>query len=311
MKGKKGHKAKWLVLAAILLSGCSGDDSPNHANNNNGNKTEIKVNADVRRMMEGTRTTTFDNIAAIKEEGSFTCTAYDEGTTTVNTTSNVDGKVSWNGSNAWVFDDGEKHYWPESGNLDFFAYMPAAENLSIKAPYITRPTYTTARQPQFTCDMTKTVDKEFIYALTTGQNRDDNIAGVNMNFQHPFARIYFQLSSASGTAVTINSITISGNFYKTGTCTFDGADSEWSNFGGASALGTLTINTPYLVIPYNYGSEKTITVEAVWDEWSNFTTSVTSSPLTINWQAGYSYTYTLTLTKYALKVDTEKYTEQW
>ncbi len=61
MKGKKGHKAKWLVLAAILLSGCSGDDSPNHANDNSGKDSEIRFNADVWRMIEGTRATTIDN----------------------------------------------------------------------------------------------------------------------------------------------------------------------------------------------------------------------------------------------------------
>ena len=75
-------------------------------------------------------------------------------------------------------------------------------------------------------------------------------------------------------------------------------------------MGTLAINTPYIVIPDDYGSN-TITVNATWDEWNSFSTDLTSSALTLDWQAGYSYTYTLTVSKYALKVDTSKYTEQW
>ena len=314
MKGKKRHKAKWLVLAAILLSGCSGDDSPNHANNNNGKDSEIRLNADIWQVMDGTRVTTYDSQTDIQTEGSFKCTAYDVGTTTVNTTSNVNGSTaSWNGSTAWEF--AEKHYWPLTGDLDFFAYMPA-----IKPAYISDITYAVSGspavpRPHFTCDMTQTVEKEFIYALATGQNRATNITGVNMTFQHPFARIYFQLSSSSGTAVKINSITISGDdFYKKAKCTFNGTTSTWSEKDNETkgSLGTLAINTPYIVIPKDYGSSKTITVNATWDEWSSFTTNVTSSPLSINWQAGYSYTYTFTLSKYALKVDVvDKYTEQW
>lgn len=306
MKYKIRHKAIWLVLAAALLSGCSGDDSPNQANNNNEKDSEIRLNAEVWRVMEGTRATTFDNQAAIQAERSFTCTAYDEGTTTVNTTSNVSGiTATWNGSTAWEFAD--KHYWPETGGLDFFAYMPASYD-----DYITGLTYTTARRPQFTCDMTQTVNKEFIWALTTGQDREhQGASGVTMTFKHPFARIYFQLSNESESSVTINSITISGDFYTTGTCTFDGTTSTWSNQGGAGSLGTFAIGTPYIVIPNDYGSSKTITVNATWDEWGTFTTSVTSSALSINWEAGYSYTYTLTLSKYALNVDVNKYTEQW
>ena len=191
--------------------------------------------------------------------------------------------------------------------------MPAT-----KPDYITELTYAvsgepTAPHPYFTCDMTQTVNKEFIWALTTGQNREDQGAsGVTMTFKHPFARIYFQLSNESGSSVTINSITISGeDFYTTGTCTFDGTTSTWSDKDNQGSLGTLAIGIPYIVIPNDYGSSKTITVNATWDEWGTFTTGVTSSPLTINWQAGYSYTYTLTLSKYALNVDVNKYTEQW
>ena len=316
-----------MVLAATFAA-CSGDSTDTPANgyndgptNPSGEAGEIRVNADVFQMMDGTRTTTFatfDNAAAIKTEGSFICKAYDAGTATVNTTSNVNSQVNWNSdTSSWAFADGS-HNWPETGDLDFFAYMPTTTP-STEGYYITGLTYEVSGEPAvlhryFTCDMTKTVDKdnkEFIFALVIDQNKEDNISGVNLAFRHPFAKIIFQLSEASGTSVEINSITISGeDFYKTGTYTFDDPTSTWSSLGGASALGTLSINTPYIVIPNDYGSSKTITVNASWDNnKTNF--SITSSALSINWQAGYSYTYTLTLSKYALDVNTSKYTEQW
>ena len=299
-----------LLLAAGLLAGCSGSgDEPT-----TGGETtpkEIRLTPNVWQVMDataarGTRAATFDNATALQAERSFTCAVYNANATTTYISSIA---VEWNDPQ-WEFSDG-KHFWPMEGSLDFFAYMPAAETLATDAAYITGPTYTTARNPQFTCDMTKTQTKEFVWALTTGQNKAANSAGVAMNFTHPFARISFSLSPASGTHVTVNSISIDGtDFYTTGTCTFDGTNSTWSAKGGAAALGTFSIGNSYLVIPYNYGS-KTITVNATWDDWSNVTKSITSGAVTINWQAGKSYTYNLTLKKEVLIVETTKYTEQW
>ena len=317
------RKSIAIMVLAATFAACSGDSTDTPTNGYNDGPTnpsgvteEIRVNADVFQMMDGTRTTTYDSPTSIQTEGnSFFCKAYDAGTTTINTTSNVNSQVNWNSStSSWAFADGT-HNWPESGDLDldFFAYMPAT-----KPDYIKTITYAVSGSPatphpSFTCDMRATVETEFIYALTPGQNRPSNISGVNLAFCHPFAKIIFQLSGASGTAVTINSITINGSdFYKKAKCTFDGTTSTWSEKDDDTkgSLGTLSINTPYIVIPNNYGS-KTITVNATWDEWSSFTTDVTSSAVSINWQAGYSYTYTLTLSKYALDVNTSKYTEQW
>lgn len=295
----------FILLSAFFTTSCS-DDSSSTSDAPTNDNVEIGFTTNTTTWYDGTRATTYDNTAAIQAEGSFKCWAYDAETTTVNTTSNVNGiTATWNGSSAWTF--AEKHYWPLTDNLDFFAYMPATPD-----SYITGPTYTTARQPQFTCDMTETVNKEFIWALVIDQNKAGQGAdGVTLTFKHPFTRIYFKLSESSGIAVRVNSITLSGeNFYKTGKCTFDGTNSTWSDKGGKSSLGTLAANTPYLIIPDNYGSQ-TITVNVSWDEWNSFSTDLTSSALTLDWQAGYSYTYSLTVSKYGLQVDTSKYTEQW
>lgn len=308
-----------LLLTAGLLAGCSGDSASSIEPEPQDTKTGIKVNADVWRVMEGTRATTYDNQTALQTEGSFTCGVYTENTTTAYVSPTT---VNWN-STEWLFSDG-KHYWPSSGNLDFFAYMPAT-----KPDYISAVTYavngTPAPAPYITCAdlpiaLTPTdATKEFIWALTTGQNKaGQGSTGVMMNFKHPFARIKFKLSTESGTNVKVNSITIP-TVYRDGTCTLTGtsstAVSAWSslsdNAGDLVITGDPATNNDmfYLVIPNNYGSQ-TLTVNATWSDWSNVTKNVTAS-VAFNWVPGYSYTYTLTLSKYALKVDVTKYTEQW
>ncbi len=319
-----------LLLAAGLLTGCGGSDdfeedtpTPNPLAKSN---VEIGLNADIWRMMDGsTRATTYDNQAALQTLGTFKSAVYvADGTTAYISPTDV----TWNStSSVWEFSDG-KHYWPMSESLDFFAYMPVE-----KPSYVTTgPTYA-VDAPYFVCtglpiSITQGSDgtKEFLMAYTPGQNKSSQgSTGVTMNFLHPFARVCFKLSSASGTAVKVNSITIAGNTYRNGTCTLndDGAGSQTFTWSSRSNTGSFVVSKGssdgavatgddyFLVIPNNYGS-KTLTVNATWSEWGNAVMADVSASVAFNWAAGTSYTYTLTLSKYALKVDTSsKFTEQW
>ena len=309
----------------MLLAACNSsdsDDSPVATSQN-----EIHLTTNVTSMPSGTRTTTYDD-AGLKSEGSFTCVAYEANTTTpyISTTT-----VDWNSTNSrWEFNGGASHYyWPiPSSNvdtwrsLDFFAYVPSAANLTTDAEYITTgPIYSATTTPSvshtvtFSCDMRKTATKEFMFGMALDLN-GGNVpeTGVPMQFLHPFARIRFKLSDASGTSVRINSITLGGTYYKTADYSYDGSKSTWSNHANLEDFGTCQLNTDYLVIPipipYTYGS-RTLTVNATWDEWSAVTRDV-STTVDFDWASpGYSYTYVLTLNKYVLIVNSEKYTEQW
>jgi len=316
-----------LLLAAGLLTGCSSDDSddvpatdPDNGTGEAGTE-EIRVKADIWQMMQGgTRAATYDDQSALQTLGSFNCAVYVADATTeyISTT-----QVDWNStSSVWEFNDG-KHYWPLSESLDFFAYLPA----TLPGYITTGPTYT-VDAPSFVCEdlpisFTQGSDAttEFLMAFTPGQNKTDQGAtGVTMTFLHPFARVCFKLSSASGSAVTVNSITIGGSIYRNGTCTLNdnGAGSQTIAWSSLSNTGNLVITgSPatddddfYLVIPYDYGYQ-TLTVNATWDEWGDGVTADVSASVDFDWTAGYSYTYTLTLSEYALTVSTTTYTEQW
>lgn len=341
MKCKIRHKALWLVLAAILLVACTANDSPENANNNGGKDSEIRLNAEVWRVMEGTRATVYNG--GTLSSGSFICTAYDHGETTVNTTSRVNATlVNWV-EDHWEFDDGA-HVWPTAGALDFFAYMPADLTYTYctvdLTPYDseTNSDGYSAGTPRFTCaDLPVTITRgsdntnELILAYAADQDKagtnstlQPTPAYVALNFKHPFARVYFKLSdesAASEADIVVNTITIPA-IYRDGVCAFNGTAQTftWSSLDDNDE--GIVISAPsdgeqatdatacYLVIPNNYGM-KTFTVNATWKEWGEEVTDDISANVNINWEPGKSYIYTLTITKYALIVNVNKFTEQW
>ena len=308
MKRTKGNTALTMLLTVFsllatsyLFTACSSDEAGTPSSPAN-TDSEIRFDVGVWNMMDGTRTTTYDNATALQNEGFFACAVYNANTTTSYISQTT---VIWN-SSQWVWSDG-KHYWPDSEtSLDFFAYMPA-----VKPSYISDITYavnaTPAPRPHFTCTLSGAEGKEFIWALTTGQNKTTNAAGVMMNFKHPFALVTFQ--KTNGSTYTINSVGISAPFLKTGTCTFDGTTSTWTDCSG-TLNPSITFGEPFLVIPNNYGS-LTVTANVTWSDWSNVTKDLDASA-TFNLQAGYSYTYTVSVSKdNVLVIDGTKFTEQW
>lgn len=320
MKLTNGHRWLLMLVAATLIAACADDDA--------GTGDIIRFRADVWQVMEGTRAkaparslsraTTYNG--GTLTSGSFSVAAYTAGSTTTYFSPTT---VNWD-NGKWVFADG-KHYWPATGALDFFAYMPAT-----KPDYITSISYTTARNPQFTCSLPMTGSEpgtisEFVCALTTGQDKtSQGSTGVSLTFKHPFARLNFQLSG-SHPDITIETITFK-SLKSGGTCSFDVSTSTWSSLTPADKTvdfvatinqechdntAAVPLGSTYLVVPQTFAGD--ITVKAKWTDWGeqishNVSTTLPSS---INWQAGYSYTYTFTITETDLIVRTDKFTEQW
>ena len=256
----------------------------------------------------------------------------------------IDGaKLHYNSS--WMFwEDGEPgsqehYYWPIEGSV----YDPAGENITVSSldfvgycPY-TAPSYITSG-PSYTAGAisfvatmpTTEVDEvtymanqaslnEYLVAKSANQTYavQEEYGGVPLQFKHPLAYIKFSLSEATTDNVTVNSISMEG-LKTSGSCSFNGTTSTWSGQSGSAAMNlTETLQrheteetSPFIVIPNNYG-EKTLSVNVTWTEWGEEQTRTYEAPLTINWVAGYAYTYTLTITKYELIVDVDKFTEQW
>ena len=315
----------------MLLAACSSsdsDDSPAATSQN-----EIHLTTNVTSMPSGTRATTIDNNTALQGKD-LKIDAYYHGTET----KFLDGKKLHYDASAWKFWAGgaqEHYYWPFDGStvtiagsstvastLDFVGYCPYE-----KPAYIDDPTYNHSTGVSFTCNMSDYMTlaqqadmKEFIVSVLPNQTLATQTkapgGALPMVFKHPFALIKFVITEASGTHVKINSVSIA-DLKTRGTCTYNGTAMTWSEQKGSTTMtiaqelkrGGTTETTPFVVIPNNYGS-KTLTVNATWDDWSNVTVDVTAN-VDFNWEPGKIYTYNLTLAKYILIVDTQKYTEQW
>ena len=317
-----------LTAALTLLSACSdSDDAPTTAAPAEAAPQEVHFNANVWQVMQGNRASTYDSQPAIQAETKgFKCYAYVDGSTDLY----IDGSTVKYVTDHWEFQDG-KHYWPMTGALNFFALMPS----DLSGTCCSYSSYT-EDAPIVTCadlpvTFTRGIDttQELILAYAAQQDK----AGTNstlqptpgqvaLTFKHPFARVRFKLSAESDGYVVVNRITIPA-ICRDGTCTFNGASPQsftWSSLAdndegiviSAPSAGQQATDDDayYLVIPNNYGT-KTLTINGTWTDWSNVTKDLSTS-VTLNWEPGYSYTYTLTVTKYALKVETTNtYTEQW
>lgn len=312
-----------MLLTAGLLAACSTDDD---GIDNGGGATEIRLNADCWQVMKGTRAATFDNATQLQDEtGGFMCCVYDYGTTTPYF--DAVSVIYDNEEDAWKFQDG-KHYWPATGALDFFAYMPATPPgyVTDMDDVASQVTYTPGN-PQFKCvslPMTNAGQgalKEFIFALSTNQDKEHQGAtGVALTFMHPFARINLKLSAGQLYDVTINSITFK-TIKNNGTYTHTATPDRWTPTGDDTNL-VVTLNqeytatgaeqvlcSPCLMIPQEWTGE--IEVSATWTEWGETINSTVTATVPTDWQPGYSYNYVFTISSEDLKVDTEKFTEQW
>ena len=318
-----------IMLATMLLAACgSGSDSIEDTPPTTSSEApkEIQVTSNVYRRPEATRTTTYDNVASLQTEGSFTCTAYNAGTLTayIPTTTTVD----WiSETSRWGFNNGNDHYyWPASGDLDFFGYMPATPPTYITAG----PTYTAAHNVTFTCSSLPMTNagqgsslKEFMFGMALEQNKDNAGTGVPLTFQHPFARIKLQLA-ASHPDITINSITFrsiknNGSYDHSAspkwTTTGDATNFVLSLTGDAAVFNDnpaseTQIGDYYIMIPQDWAGEIVVNADCLfWGEKKNYPSLTTTVPT--NWQPGYSYTYTFNISPDDLIVNISKFTEQW
>ena len=326
-----------LLTVFVLLASCSGSDGDAAENpavpTTDVDDNSIRFNAGVWRMIQGAprRATTYDNAAALQGVGTFTCVAYNKNTTTeyVPATS-----VNWADSQ-WSFEGG-KRYWPASGALDFFAYLPAAGSLPDYVP--AGPTYTADHDVSFTCSSLPMAYssaspaegqgsglKEFIYAMALDQDKagtnstlQPTAGQVALTFQHPFAKIKLQLSS-SQTTIRINTITFK-SIKNNGSFLYDHSEttSTWTPTGDATNF-VATLNKDcvanevigtYLMIPQSWAGE--IEVNASWNDWGDTPVAHTlTKTIPATWQAGYSYAYTFTISPDDLTVNTTNFTEQW
>lgn len=322
-----------LLLTAGLLAGCSVLNEPEQ-------KKEISISTGVTSLQKRAAAI---NGSTDLQDVDLRIDAYYHGTET----KCLDAARLHYNSSSWVFWDGSAplhYYWPVEGSvytpaigdpitvssLDFVGYCP----YDLTYTGVALGEYSSGTL-QMTCTLpmastgegnTQANLQEFLWAYTDDQTKDSNSGTVNLSFQHPFARVRFYLS-ASHPDIKVNKIAFK-SLKSGGTCTFDGSTSTWTSLTPAGTVDfvmTYTgdaavynsnpasprqIGSDYIVVPQTFAGD--IEVNAGWIDWGevidhNVSTTISSQ----TWEAGCSYTYTFTIRETDLRVDIQKYTEQW
>ena len=231
-----GVKALAFALL-ILVTACSGQETPDVGKEDKLQLSdqEITLGVDGWKPMTSSRATIFENLNDVQNDapdgkggGYLTLHAYLRET----------GYHFIPGSCAWYFvpDNAEEgswrfwdtvkedffsYYWPQSGAVDFFAYMPYSGS---NKKNITVGSYTPGTGLNITCEMKQPTSledpmgQETIFAYTTNKSKADR--NVGMHFVHPFAAVSFKLQQAHRD-LTINWIRFN-NVYLKGTATLNG-----------------------------------------------------------------------------------------
>ncbi len=231
-------------------------------------------------------------------------------------------------------------YWPKSGNLDFFAYMPKKDDLNNSV--ISDLSYNTADGPSFNCTLPMTNagqdnKHEFIYAVTAGQNMQnqegstvigdvskgerEEIKAVKLEFKHPFAIVYLKLKR--GYRMTLNEISFNGLKYKGSYKHNSGWDLNDDNGNLVISIGKRIpqdINYgnvfagPFLVLPQDLTNIK-MGIKGVRANENNSNLDVSDKSISTSevtkWEAGKAYTYSLDLGDNAEEVLFEIVVEPW
>lgn len=319
-----------LLLAAGLFAGCSHSNEPEL-------KNEIAVKTGVTGLQK--RVASINNNTDLQAQD-IKIDAYFHDTEEPF----IEGAKLHYDNSEWKFWDDEHdtqihYYWPIEGSV----YNPATDNITVssldfvgycpynKPAYISEgPTYHHTTGVTFTCNlgsyMTNTAQSTVSeFMLDTAYNRTSAGGAVPLSFKHPFTRIQFQLS-ASHPNIKINSITFE-RLKSGGTCTFDNSGFTWTSLTPAGTVNyvmTLTgtdaefetdvdpqqIGDDWIAVPQTFSGN--IEVNATWIDWGEeFAHNVSTTISSQTWEPGYSYTYTFTIRETDLRVNVEKYTEQW
>lgn len=132
---------------------------------------------------------------------------------------------------ASVWSSSPAYLWPSSGNLDFYAYAPAASGqITAHADYksfAVTPSSTAAEQI------------DLVFANANGKNKSNSGTGVALNFRHAESMVAINLkNSVAAMTMTVGDVVI-GNVKNSGVYTYTKIDA------GTTAASTFLLNSDW------------------------------------------------------------------
>lgn len=194
----------------------------------------------------------------------------------------------------WTYEGGAR-YWVPGATYNFYGVYPNTVDAQVSNGVIT--------VPSFDCSATGNDAVDLMTAFATGDG--DNPAKVNMNFGHELVRVNFMVQTEEGT-VYVNKASLIGMMYK-GTLTRSNEGAVWSKLEFAPE-GIFQRNTELEVNVKGIAllDEMLLPVQTIENEQVSLSLSYhyfalneeykkTVTLPAITWEAGKSYTYTLTI----------------
>ncbi len=319
-----------IVLAVLLLASCSEKGLRNDSEN------AIRLIIDVPQ----TRATLFEGAASLLNEeiggGDFTVSAYIAGNgPNAGKQYIADARVNYfKAAGDWRFATMSgglinyfDYYWPKDEKLNFFAHMPmdASQAAVTGKGYTNGQPWFSFSLPLYAYDLDPDPEdadtnvpasspnqetlREFIYAYTPGQDKaeQDVNDGVQLQFRHPFAALYFDLGKSY--RMKLKSLTVMNIGFE-GEYSYDGSDWELTQTGAGNLYISVMadvpsdelnfnshIGGPYIVMPQDVTNDVKLRIigSRLGGEVYDHTVSLAALGLPEKWEAGMKYTYTLNL----------------
>lgn len=289
----------------------------------------VPISFDIEQAV--TKASLFEEDSDLKDVskggGNFSVCAYKSGTGT---------KFLYN-QRVWYFQDGKSWhfyddainnvthiYWPNTFNLDFFAYMPY-HNANLKTGVTLEGRTGSGGGPSFFCELPLDAPgqdelHEFIYAYTPDQNKDnlDPDGKVKLNFKHPFSSIIIRLSESY--RMNINWIKIKEIYCKG---IFD-VKNGWSFTSEPKPLiinldknvpddinYNSLIGGPYVILPQELTDKVELEINFTRDDKTDTKSVTLKNSTQPKWEPGMIYTYTLKIGDPAEEILFNVAVEEW
>lgn len=239
-------KLFFFAIAALGLAACSNDEVVESFATSEANAINFRTAVTGQTRAALLTTANISSFSVIAKTNTTETTFFDWDTFTKGTDN--------------YFVSSNKHYWPSSAALDFYAYSPVSPANGTLTPtnYKTFSVVTaTTAETQF----------DFIYAASKNKTKAANSNGVNLNFRHACSQIVIKVQNSSPNMKFYIEDCKIANINSTGTFTApitynDNASNTESGTGTGAAASTFAGTWSPISVPSSFTSTATKTVLA-------------------------------------------------
>ena len=252
--------AFYVLIAQLVLSGCAGEGVEETSSSSS---SEINFDAYLGRNASTRAGVT--NVTSLKGSGFGVFARYNHNGAISSLMDNE--HVTWNGDH-WGYTN--TRYWPNEGNVDFYAFAPYLENVKpVNAPDSIKanPAYIEFTSSTSNVDLVWDVQKNKTVPTPPTDGK------VNFQFKHALARLGFDITAnqdleENGAVITVDSVKLYGDTIVNGAFDIKGylnlEDSTWSR---SVDVGTRVV---YTWTPPDAEDENNFKLSASQEDENNF-----------------------------------------